>query len=311
MKFWRHVRALWPTLPLLPVLPFWLWAAFWRSRHELRWEHVALAVAASTCAYGTRWTRRLYVELLPLGLTGVLYDAMKLVDKLGVAPGTVHACDVRERELAWFGVTSDHARMTLQEWFLIHSSPVLDVLSAVPYGTFLLFTLLYAVFLFSKDSVATRRFTWGFLVVNLAGFITYHLYPAAPPWYIHAHGCSIDTSVGPSEGPHLANVDRLIGTPYFASMYARSSDVFGAIPSLHAAYPLLMVLIGFPLQRVGGRLVLVGFYLWTCFAAIYLDHHWVIDVLSGSAYALVVALAVHRFIPRRSLDGAHHPQTEA
>ena len=27
-----------------------------------------------------------------------------------------------------------------------------------------------------------RRFAWTFFFLNVAGFLTYHLYPAAPPW---------------------------------------------------------------------------------------------------------------------------------
>ena len=106
----------------------------------------------------------------------------------------------------------------------------------------------------------------------------------------------VDIGVGPSAGPHLSRVDAMVGVPYFASMYARSSDVFGAIPSLHAAYPLLMVRIGFPLHRMWGRVLLVGIYLWTCFAAVYLDHHWVINLLAGSVYALVTAEVVKRVV---------------
>ena len=83
MRFARHVRFLWPSRPLLPILPFWAWVVFWGLRHELRWEHVAMAAVLSTFAYATVWTRNLYVGLLPLALTAMLYDAMKLGRDLG------------------------------------------------------------------------------------------------------------------------------------------------------------------------------------------------------------------------------------
>jgi membrane-associated phospholipid phosphatase len=296
MKPMRHARWPLPARSLLPVVPFWLWAAFWGLRHELRWEHVAMAMALSTCAYATDWTRALFVGLVPLALTAILYDAMKLVRDLGVTAANVHACDVRDAELSWFGITSNGTRMTLQDWFLIHRSSVADLLCAIPYGTFLLFTLAYAIFLFFRDRLAELRFVWSFFTVNLMGYVTYHLFPAAPPWYLHAHGCTIDLATAPHEGPHLANVDEMLHLSFFARMYARSSDVFGAVPSLHAAYPMLMVLVGFPLHRWPVRLALAGFYLWTCFSAVYLDHHWVIDVLLGSVYAVLATLIVRRFV---------------
>jgi membrane-associated phospholipid phosphatase len=48
-----------------------------------------------------------------------------------------------------------------------------------------------------------------------------------------------------------------------------------------------------------GRVLLVAFYLWMCFSAAYLDHHWILDLVAGSAYALVVGAAI-RVIARRA-----------
>src|SRR5260221_4921147 len=126
----------------------------------------------------------------------------------------------------------------------------------------------------------------------MGGFLTYHLFPAAPPWYYHQHRCAVDLSAAASAGPNLLRVDTFLGIPYFASLYGRSSDVFGAIPSLHVAYPLLMATSGWRLHHALGRTLLVFFYTWMCFSAVYLDHHWVIDILVGSFYALAAALVL-------------------
>ena len=149
--------------------------------------------------------------------------------------------------------------------------------------------IVYAVYLFRRDYPALQRFTWSFLALNVAGFITYHLYPAAPPWYYHHYGCAVDLATHASEGPNLARVDAWLGIPYFAGMYGRSSDVFGAVPSLHVAYPLLLLIDGFRRHRWLGRVLLVWFYLSMCFAAVYLDHHWVFDIVLGSLYAVVIS----------------------
>jgi membrane-associated phospholipid phosphatase len=193
--------------------------------------------------------------------------------------------------MRWFGITEGGVRMTLHDWFQAHSSTILDLLCAIPYGAFILIVIAYAAYLLVRDFPTEQRFMWGFLALNLAGFVTYHLYPAAPPWYFHAHGCVVDLSAKASPGPNLTRVDALVGIPYFTGMYGRSSDIFGAVPSLHVAYPLLMALEGWRLHRAFGRFMLVFFYLAMCFSAVYLDHHWVIDIVLGSVYALVVAVA--------------------
>jgi membrane-associated phospholipid phosphatase len=150
----------------------------------------------------------------------------------------------------------------------------------------------YALFLFFTDFAAQQRFAWGFLLLNLAGFATYHLYPAAPPWYFHEHGCVVDLATGASAGPNLTRVDALLGMRYFGSLYGRASDVFGAMPSLHVAYPLLMTLEGWHRHRALGRTLLVAFYLAMGFSAVYLDHHWIVDAVAGSIYALLAFAAV-------------------
>jgi membrane-associated phospholipid phosphatase len=61
--------------------------------------------------------------------------------------------------------------------------------------------------------------------------------------------------------------------------------VFGAVPSLHVAYALLVALEGWSVLTYGWRVAAVAFFLTMCFSAVYLDHHWVLDALAGIAYA--------------------------
>ena len=145
------------------------------------------------------------------------------------------------------------------------------------------------------------RFAWGFLLLNAAGFVTYHLLPAAPPWYFHAHGCAVDLATRASEGAALARVDTLTGVAYFHGMYEKASSVFGALPSLHCAYPLLLALSGWHVFGPRLKAMTLGYWLVMIFSAVYLDHHWVIDALLGSFYAACVFMLMRlapRFIPR-------------
>lgn len=164
---------------------------------------------------------------------------------------------------------------------------MLDLVCAVPYGAFLFIEVGFAVFLYRKDYERMRRFAWTFLVVNVAGFLTYHAYPAAPPWYFDAHGCAVDLATAASAGPNLTRVDAALGVPFFGALYGRSNDVFGAVPSLHVAYPMSILLWGWPILRPLGRGLSLLFLATMSFGAIYLDHHWVVDVLLGLVYAVL------------------------
>jgi membrane-associated phospholipid phosphatase len=117
-----------------------------------------------------------------------------------------------------------------------------------------------------------------------------------------------------SEGPNLARVDGLIGVPYFHAMYGRASDVFGAMPSLHVAYALIVVLEGWAVFRAPTRIASLLFYAMMCFSAVWLDHHWVLDVVAGSAYCVVivgVAGRVIRLRPTLATRAAAPPERRA
>ena len=289
-----HVRTLWPRYPLWPSAPFWLLALFWAVQGKLRWDHIAVALLVMLLAYCSLWTKRLLLGILPIGLVGILYDTMRVVKNVGLTKDNVHVCDVRAIDQRFFGLNMNGARATWHDYLQQHSTPFLDVYCAIPYGVFIGVVIAYSVYLFRKDYPGLLRFTWSFLVLNVAGFITYHLYPAAPPWYFHHYGCAVDLATHASEGPNLARVDAWLGVPYFVGVYGRSSDVFGAVPSLHVAYPLLMLIEGFRRHRWLGRVLLVWFYLSMCFAAVYLDHHWVFDIVLGSLYTVVVSWLMRR-----------------
>jgi len=312
-RFVEHIRRLWPRelegsgapletrigLGVLLPLPFVAWALVALARHTFRGEHVAFLAVVPLLAYATPASKKLFVGLYPVGLLGLVYDSMRFVKNWGLTEGRVHDCDLRAIDMALFGVDlGGGVRGTVHDWLQSHASAPLDVVCAVPYATFIYAAIGFAGFLYVREYPAMQRFAWTFLALNLAGFVTYHVYPAAPPWYFHAHGCAVDLASAASEGPNLARVDKMLGVPYFAGFYGRASDVFGAVPSLHVAYPLLICLLGWRHFGVAMRAASAAFFALMCFSAVYLDHHWIVDVLVGIVYTLT-ADAVGRWVTRR------------
>jgi inositol phosphorylceramide synthase catalytic subunit len=303
-RVYRHMRELWPRWTFLPPLPFLVALAVSIVRGDTRWEHVGLIGVVLFLAYTNRTTKKLFVGLFPMGLVALFYDAMRLVKNWGVSESSVHLCDLRAAEQRFFGLSGGR---TLQDWFQAHATPVADLFFAIPYGTFIFVVMGFSVWLYFRDFPTMQRFNWLFLLMNVMGFVTYHLFPAAPPWYFHAHGCVVDVLARANEGPNLARVDAMLGMNYFHGMYGRSSDVYGAIPSLHVAYPLVIVLEGWRLFGTFWRAASLSFFVSMCVAAVYLDHHWVIDVIVGLAYALAafgfVRILVARLTRRSSYAG--------
>jgi len=297
---WARLRALWPGAWILLPVPFLLHGVWVAEGGRFRWDNAAMIALVLALFWTGPRTKKLLLGVYPLGMVAVLYDTMKLVQNVGLGPDRIHVCDLRALEIRFFGVTVRGQPATVHDWFQGHSTPLLDLVCAVPYGTFLMVSFACAVWLYFRDYRRMLQFTWSFLALNLAAWTTYHLYPAAPPWYFHAHGCVVDALARPSAGPNLTRVDGWLGVAYFAGMYGRASSVFGAMPSLHVAYALLVVVAGWSTFGWTLRSAAVLFFLLMAFSAAYLDHHWVLDIVAGIAYCAGVA-GVARWITRRAL----------
>jgi hypothetical protein len=247
-------------------------------------------------------TRRFFLGLLPFLLFGVVYDLMHITEPL-VRYLHVHVEEPYRFDQRFFSISAGGKSLTPNEFFAIHHWPVADFFTGLSYIVFVYWAIGFAAYLalFRRDEEGRRllrRFGWTFLCLNLAGFVTYYIYPAAPPWYVADHGFVVDFATR-SSAAGATRWDALTGIPYFAGFYGRSADVFGAIPSLHVSYPLLTYLFGRELKRRWFNVATFGLFLLVSFAAVYLNHHYVLDVLLGVLYTLT-AWGVERLLRRRS-----------
>jgi inositol phosphorylceramide synthase catalytic subunit len=304
VKLWRHMKELWPRWMWAPLLPILATLTFDAVRGTLRWDHLLLLAFCIFIMFWNETTKKIFIGLYPIAFVGVFYDTMKVVRNVGLTPERVHDCDLHALEARLFGWTSGGQPVTIQDWFQTHWWTPLDVLCAIPYGTFIWVSIAFGIYMYRKDYRTLLRYTWTFFAMNVIGFATYHIYPAAPPWYFHAHGCVVDLSSSAAEGPNLARVDGLLGFGYFHAMYGRSSDVFGAVPSLHVAYPLLIVLYGWRQFGAALRVASTAFSATMILAAAYLDHHWIIDEIVGAAYCVGVFYAARAIQARLSRTGS-------
>lgn len=130
---------------------------------------------------------------------------------------------------------------------------------------------------------------WPFVValvgLSFMAFITYIVFPAAPPWMAAEHGL---ISVH-----HISSeIWAAMGIENFSEVYSKlSPNEVAAVPSLHAAYPTLFML--FLAKLFGWRRVwwvsLYPLSLW--FGVVYLGEHYVFDVLLGILYAVLAYVA--------------------
>ncbi|MBK7007341.1 MAG: inositol phosphorylceramide synthase [Saprospiraceae bacterium] len=212
---------------------------------------------------------------------------------------TVHIDQPYLLEKYLFGISFNNEIITPNEYFRSHNQPFLDVITALFYLTWVPIPMLLAAYLFRKNTKALLEFTSCYLFTNLLGFVIYYSYPAAPPWYFDTYGNVLDLSV-PANAAGLLEFDKIIGYPLFEGLYTKNSNVFAAIPSLHAAYP---VITWFYARKYAGKtlqwIVLIDIIgIW--FSAVYSFHHYVIDVLIGGLVAFT-ALYIYENILSKTI----------
>lgn len=134
-------------------------------------------------------------------------------------------------------------------------------------------------------------------VLTFAGYATYVLFPADPPWLAAADGRL--PPVGRVIGPMFAHV----GLPLAQSVFEqgdRFDNDIAAMPSLHSAYPMLLLLFFWPVANRWVRALLALYPVAMGLALVYAGEHFIVDVLVGWTYAIIVYFCVTRFLARRA-----------
>jgi hypothetical protein len=132
--------------------------------------------------------------------------------------------------------------------------------------------------------------------VTFAGFVTYVVYPAIPPWLASRRG----------DMPHTVRIVRAmwldLGLSDVAAVFGEKSRYafpVGALPSLHAAWPFLLLVFFWPIAG-RWRALLVAYALAMAFTLVYSADHFVFDIFLGWAYVVVAVSAVRLLNRRRS-----------
>lgn len=274
--------------------------AFVTSAGKLRWEHVLADVLLVVLAWGGPGARYFLRGAFPAWMVGMLLDSQWLW--IGLR-GTIHTGDLWELERSLFPAIVNGEPSIWPAYFNLHNNAVLDFFCGFSYAAYLFEVFAALGYFFFVKNPRFERLAWAFLAVNTIGVITYMLYPAAPPWYVLQYGPGPADLLAPPSAAGAARFDALLGTTYFANFYARNPNVFGAMPSLHAAYPVLVLWFVWHKGWLW-RLMAAGFAALVCFSAIYLAHHYILDVLAGTSAALVACAIVEFAFARRSVTAA-------
>ena len=251
-----------------------------------------LGLLAASLTNIRRWFRGLLVDWLPFVAVLFAYDLLR-----GYADRFFTAYvwpQLRADEILFGTVPTVWLQQRL--WDPTHIDWI-DYAAWSVYLTHFFATLVIAACLWLAASPIFRRYMAMVIALAITGLATYALFPAVPPWMASRDG-------------QLAPSDRIVGfvsdaapVNFFGALWesgSRYANDVAAMPSLHAAYAMLIALVFWPYVSRRWRPLLAAYPIAMAFALVYTAEHYVSDVLAGWLYAGIAYAAVEAVARRRA-----------
>ncbi len=196
-------------------------------------------------------------------------------------------------EALGFGETWVHRSQGLIDW----SGEVAwwEVSFPLTYSTHFLASMGVLVFLYVRNRPRWKQFMVRWVTLSMVGLMGYILLPTVPPWLASENGTVDIVREG---NPRAWSA---VGAETIADLFEFGRDSvnpIAAMPSLHAAYPMLLLLFFWSSRGWFGRMLLSFYAIHMGFAIVISGQHWVIDVFAGWACAIATHWAVGRFEQR-------------
>jgi membrane-associated phospholipid phosphatase len=242
------------------------------------WVWLLLGLLAASLADLRGGVRGIVRDWLPFMAMILAYDLLR-----GVSDGLVRG--------AHSSVQIDFDRwmfdghlptVVLQRGFYeLHHPHWYDYATWAVYSTHFLVTVVVAAVLWRVNRERFRAFSIRVVTLAFAGIATFALYPTVPPWLADERGLI------PPVRRVVLHVARHVGLHDVGALFARGShfaNIVAAVPSLHAAFPMLILLFFWSSGR-WVRALLIAYVLAMGVAVVYSGEHYVFDVIVGWLYA--------------------------
>jgi len=261
---------------------------------------IVIGLLALSTANLAGWLQGVVFEWLPLVLVLAVYDLLR-----GHADDLLFSAWYRpqlEADAFLFG--GDVPTVWLQDRLWHGASDVrwYDYGAWAVYMSYFVATYLVAGLLWFFARARFRRYVGCVALLAGMAFATFALFPAAPPWLASREGELPPTArlIGPISGhvPFLS----FSFEPVFERGWEYANPV-AAVPSLHAAYTLLITLFLWRSAR-WARPLLAAYPVAMAFALVYTAEHYVFDILLGWAYTMAAIWIVGRAAGRFRREGS-------
>jgi membrane-associated phospholipid phosphatase len=244
--------------------------------------------------------RRFFLDWSPLFAFWLVYDRLRLLQPALLYRVAVETPYLIERQAFGWIAGGEAPALAAHNWIASHSvAPLLLAIlwlaQAVYFSHLFLVPILF-IWLWGqgrKSERARNRFTEymrAFSFLNFFAIAVYVLLPVAPPWWISVNSFAQPTTELMSQTKMAAGMNGAL----VQAMIKNAPQWFAAVPSLHGAYPVMLLLLALP-YRNRWIIPALAFYCAAMWAAtVVLNQHYIIDLLAGAFLAFAAwALAAH------------------
>ena len=172
------------------------------------------------------------------------------------------------------------------------ANPFFDVLAAMPYLIHFPLPFLFGAYLAFHPTKkgALFPYMWCAGWINFVAVVFQLICPTASPWFVDSAVLDEHKNViyEYANEAGFKRLDRIIGVSIFHGIYSQSPLKFGAFPSLHVAWPMI-VFLNHPWF---GKKVAALHVAWITLAAVYSTHHYLIDAVGGILLAVLVRYCI-------------------
>ena len=240
----------------------------------------------------TEWLRaawRFFIDWLPLVVVLFLYDSIH--NRLGRYLPPAHTLpQIRVDEMLFGGSVP---AVFLQRIAYSASHPGWwDCAALAVYTSHFFFPILVGLWLWVRSRPRYLLYVKSVVGLTTLGYLTYIVFPAVPPWLASQRGALAPTHRLVRELWEHLGFHGIAAQFSGSSLYA--NDV-AAIPSLHAAYPLLIAMFFWPDSSPIRRVALALYAAAMALVLVYAAEHYVLDIGLGWLYAIATLEAIRRF----------------
>ena len=254
---------------------------------------IAAALLISGVGRGWRRTARVAVDWIPFALLFYAYDYSYGAAKQLGRPVRVEPLVRIDRFL--FG---QHVPAVWLQQHIPHTGPVgwWELGVSVVYASHFVLPFLTAGVLWWKSRHLWRRWVARLMTVSFAAVVIYAVAPTGAPWYAAWEG-----KIPPLDRPVGRGWTKigLVAAPALLQRGRELANPYAALPSLHAAYSMLLALFVYQLAGRGRwRWLAFAYPAAMAFVLLYGGEHFVIDILAGWALTLAASWGCDRVAGR-------------